>query len=851
MYKKRIYNVFKKVSFLLVFLLVLSGFSTKGIVVRADSSDKAMNVGASVLQKGYNSPSAAMLYFGKTNDGDTPAPWRVISYDGKGVNNSTEGDITLFSYYNFGACKFNPWDSSYTNHYEGSFLIERMDQLEDKLTEAELAAGSRRDLLSGSYIDKYHRIDCLAGPQIDDVFFWPVSTHEGDSINSELRKIPSDLGEQKDWWGRSPARLKNSVCYGAKSGSMMYGDEGEYANAGARFGVRPAFRLKIDKVIITSDAVNGKVTDGIGSNSLKKVSDYSGKGWKVTVESGHETFKVKKSSTYCDGSAISIDYEGATSGDNEFVSAIITDSDNNIKYYGRLVEINSKEKEKGNVLIGLKGKIADNDEIYIFNENCNDDYRTDSSSALIQLTYNPEHDWEFKGFTWTGNDNDGYTEVVARYACKNDSSHKMDIKADLSSVVTNPTCNEGGNTVYIATVSAEKSLDKKEWNEKKTAKIRMALGHNWKFDKFIWTGDDDTGYSAAKAKYVCLNDENESLELDAEILSEVIEPTCTEDGKTIYTATIKSENSVDQLIHYEKKDAKKSLATNHDWKFTGFTWIGNDKDGYTSAEANYVCKNDDSHTIKVNAVIGEKVINPTYDKNGYTEYTANILLADSLDKSEHSEVKIAKETAKLEPPMDDDRHISGIPYTKMLSKGKDGLVIMWDKTIGADGYDIFFARCSRHDNKTKCKKVMTIEGNDTFSWTKTGLKSQTAYKAYIKAYIIKDGKKVYVKTGPVMHAFTNKGTKTYTNAKSMTVNKKKVSLKKGKTFKIKAKIKGEKKNKKIMSTGHAPKLRYLSTDESVATVSSKGKIKAKNTGTCNVYVYAHNGVFKKIKVTVK
>lgn len=45
--------------------------------------------------------------------------------------------------------------------------------------------------------------------------------------------------------------------------------------------------------------------------------------------------------------------------------------------------------------------------------------------------------------------------------------------------------------------------------------------------------------------------------------------------------------------------------------------------------------------------------------------------------------------------------------------------------------------------------------------------------------------------------------------------------------------------------------RYASTDTKVADVSSKGIIKAKAKGTCNVYVYAVNGYAKKIKVIVK
>ena len=78
-----------------------------------------------------------------------------------------------------------------------------------------------------------------------------------------------------------------------------------------------------------------------------------------------------------------------------------------------------------------------------------------------------------------------------------------------------------------------------------------------------------------------------------------------------------------------------------------------------------------------------------------------------------------------------------------------------------------------------------------------------------------------------------------------------VSLKAGKTYKLKAKVVKTAKAKKLMPKKYAKKLRYFSTNKKVATVTSAGKIKAKAAGTCTVYVYAHNGACRKVKVTVK
>lgn len=47
------------------------------------------------------------------------------------------------------------------------------------------------------------------------------------------------------------------------------------------------------------------------------------------------------------------------------------------------------------------------------------------------------------------------------------------------------------------------------------------------------------------------------------------------------------------------------------------------------------------------------------------------------------------------------------------------------------------------------------------------------------------------------------------------------------------------------------KMRYETTNKDIATVDKSGKIKAQSKGACYVYANAQNGVYKKIKVTVK
>lgn len=81
--------------------------------------------------------------------------------------------------------------------------------------------------------------------------------------------------------------------------------------------------------------------------------------------------------------------------------------------------------------------------------------------------------------------------------------------------------------------------------------------------------------------------------------------------------------------------------------------------------------------------------------------------------------------------------------------------------------------------------------------------------------------------------------------KSLSLNKTKLSLKKGKTFQIKATIKPTNATTKA--------LKYSSNNKKIAVVSSKGKITAKKKGSCVITVKTTDGsgIKKKIKITVK
>ena len=186
---------------------------------------------------------------------------------------------------------------------------------------------------------------------------------------------------------------------------------------------------------------------------------------------------------------------------------------------------------------------------------------------------------------------------------------------------------------------------------------------------------------------------------------------------------------------------------------------------------------------------------------------------------------------------------------RSVNQTKTSITLEWSKLDGVDGYLVYGNRCNTSTKTYKYKKLATITNGRT--WTHKNLKKGTFYKYIVKAYKIVDGKKVVTDTSASIHVITQGGK--YGIAKSVSVtkigNKKnvsKITLKKGKTAQITAKE--IKKDKKIR---HHRNLCYESSNTAVATVTPEGLIQAVGKGTCTIWVYAQNGVYAALTVTVK
>ena len=333
----------------------------------------AIKLGADALNKTVNTEIAPTVYFGQNHE-NNPAAWRVIGYDGNGVT-SAQGDITLLAAYNMGLSKFGS-----SAAYADSDLKTAIDALAEKLTTEENAAVKKQTLASGSY--NRENTDCVAGAQVDNAVFWPLSTAEASAVNNDLRIADREhqYWASSYWWLRSPGAKNRDVA--SVDGFANIDHDG--IDISNMWGVRPAFKLNLNSVLFASAAVGGKPDGG-----LTEVPEYSGSEWKLTLLDSSRSFAVtEKTADAAPDDTVTLNYSGATTGKNEYISVIIADN-NGAQYYGRVAQPTA---ESGTVEIKIPSDIAPGDyTLKVFNEQYNGDYKTDYASNFTDIALTVEN----------------------------------------------------------------------------------------------------------------------------------------------------------------------------------------------------------------------------------------------------------------------------------------------------------------------------------------------------------------------------------------------------------------------------------------------------------------------------
>ena len=210
------------------------------------------------------------------------------------------------------------------------------------------------------------------------------------------------------------------------------------------------------------------------------------------------------------------------------------------------------------------------------------------------------HKYSKPVFTWSKD----YSTATATFTCENDNAHVLVKECVVAAKSVEATCTKAGKTVYTATVEFEGKI----YTDSKETEIK-AIGHKYGTPVFTWSDD----YSTADATFTCANDKTHVKKVDAKIISETVDATCTTEGTITYTASVKLAGKT-----YTDTKVVNNKALGHKYSKPNFTWS---KDCST-AEATFTCENDKTHVKTVKAAVTSKTTDATCTKAGKKVYTA-------------------------------------------------------------------------------------------------------------------------------------------------------------------------------------------------------------------------------------
>lgn len=355
-------------------------------------------------------------------------------------------------------------------------------------------------------------------------------------------------------------------------------------------------------------------------------------------------------------------------------------------------------------------------------------------------------------------------------------------------------CEKGGKIIYTAKVT----VGDNEY-EATTTEEAAAEKHVYK-PEFTWA-DDNT----CTVTYTCENCKIPATEAEkCEVTSEVTEPTCTEAGKTVYTATATDKNNIN---HTDTKEVKTTNALGHDYGEPTFgEWT--EKDGKMTCEATFTCKNDASHVETVSCEVTSEGKDATYTEAGSVTYTATATVPEGTKtyiNPVKKEVKVAQKDSKAK--------FAKTSYNLYSTQsGKVSLVSDYKQ-------DGIVSIKSSNPSKVSVNTAGVI---------KAGVVKGKAVKVTITA-VVKSGKaiKTVVTVAP---------TKITLNATSVPLQLKKSTS----VIKVaKATLPGD----QIAS--------WSTSNKKVVIVSKSGKITAKKVGTAVVRITMKSGATAKCKVKVQ
>ena len=272
-------------------------------------------------------------------------------------------------------------DKAFTTQEQGA-VLESLVVNEDGAKGSEAGA----DTYDKVYLlSIYEVIDPKLGFPTD----WKAKGGTRVALNTEYTKSKRALTNPDmagAWWLRTPGDAKNAAnVFNAGNVFVRGGNVNNFI-----FAVRPAMNIDTSKVLFSSLAEGGKTSGVPGADALKEVGSFAGSDWKFTIKDDTRPVfeaSISGSKTILIDGAVKLKYQGASAGANEYVSAMIEDTEGNILYYGNIVDNTSSDAaDSGKAALNVPTDLTPgNYKIKVFSEQCNGDFKTDLASNIVTL----------------------------------------------------------------------------------------------------------------------------------------------------------------------------------------------------------------------------------------------------------------------------------------------------------------------------------------------------------------------------------------------------------------------------------------------------------------------------------
>ena len=446
----------------------------------------------------------------------------------------------------------------------------------------------------------------------------------------------------------------------------------------------------------------------------------------------------------------------------------------------------------------------------------------------------------YSGDTWC---KDCGKKILSGQAIAKTENHSW----DAGKVTTKATCTEEGEKTFTCSICGDKKTEKISATGHQHTEIRNKKEATCK--ETGYSGDTwckDCGKKILSGQAIA---KTENHSWDAGKVT--TKATCTEEGEKTFTCSICGDKKTEKISatgHQHTEIRNKKEATCKETGYSGDTWCKDCGKKILSGQA--IAKTEDHSWNQ-----GEITKEPTCKEEGEKTFTCSICGNTKTEKvsttdHQHMEIRNQKNPTCKEAGYSGDTYcadcgvkiFSGQTIAKTKNHNWDGGVITTEPTCTERGEKTF--TCTICGNTNTKKVNATGHSYGAYKVVKEptnkrkGLKSKTCSVC---------GKIVYeaipkTNFSPTDSSETNPDQNPQTSQKTtqkIKLNRRKLTLKKGKSFRLKV---------TLTPADSQDKITYKTSNKKIATVSKKGKIKAKKKGKVKITVISGK---KKAVCTVK